>query len=82
MVRNGDRFFISNDRGELIIARLAPDGYHEISRTSLIKPTSRAIEPSRAGRRQLDAPGICQSTSVTRNDEEMIAVSLAVDDYK
>ena len=26
-VRNGDRYFITNDRGELIIAKLSPAGY-------------------------------------------------------
>src|SRR5262249_46490831 len=40
IVRNGDRFFINNDHGELIIAKLSPAGYQEISRTRLIKPTS------------------------------------------
>ena len=50
MVRNGDRYFINNDRGELIIARLAPTGYSEISRAFLIRPTSAA-----GGRRELGA---------------------------
>jgi outer membrane protein assembly factor BamB len=40
LVKNGNRYFINNDRGELIIARLSREGYLEISRTSLIKPTS------------------------------------------
>ena len=40
IVRQGNRFFINNDRGELIIARLSPKGYEEISRTTLLKPTS------------------------------------------
>ena len=26
-VRNGDRYFINNDRGELVIARLSPKGF-------------------------------------------------------
>jgi hypothetical protein len=29
LVRHGDRFFINNDRGELIIAKLSPVGYEE-----------------------------------------------------
>ena len=40
MVRNQDRYFINNDRGELIIAKLSPQGYQEVSRTKLIEPTS------------------------------------------
>ena len=38
-VRNGDRYFINNDRGELVIAKLSPEGFEEISRTRLIEPT-------------------------------------------
>lgn len=40
IVRNGDRLFINNDRGELIIVKPSAHGYHEISRTHLIAPTS------------------------------------------
>ena len=40
IVRHGDRYFINNDRGDLIIARLSPKGYEEIDRTTLLKPTS------------------------------------------
>ena len=42
-VRNGDRYFINNDRGELIIAKLSPRGYEEISRSQLISPTHPQI---------------------------------------
>ena len=33
IVRHGDRYFINNDRGELIIAKFSPQGYQEIGRT-------------------------------------------------
>ena len=77
MVRQGDRVFINNDRGELIIARLAPDGYHEISRTHLIKPTSPP-----GNRRELRAvnwshPAYANKRIYARNDEEIISASLA-----
>ena len=67
--------FINNDRGELIIAKLAPDGYHEISRTPLIKPTTRW------GRRLVNRPHPAYANKhlFTRNDEEIISVSLAAD---
>ena len=82
MVRNGNRVFINNDRGELIIARLAPDGYHEISRTQLIKPTSPP-----GNRRELvfinwSHPAYANKHIYVRNDEEIISYSLAADDYK
>ena len=40
MVRHGDRYFVNNDDGYLIIARFTPEGYVEIDRTRLIDPTS------------------------------------------
>lgn len=78
LVRNGDRYFINNDRGELIIAKLSPQGYQEISRTTLIKPTATAG----IGRREMKAvnwthPAYANRTLYTRNDEEIIAVSLS-----
>ena len=75
IVKHGDRVFINNDRGELIIAKLAPDGYHEISRTPLIKPTTRS------GRRLLNKPHPAYANKhiITRNDEEIISVSLAAE---
>jgi outer membrane protein assembly factor BamB len=82
MVRNGDRFFINNDRGELIIARFAPDGYHEISRTQLIKATSRAPNRRELGAVNWTHPAYANRHLYTRNDEELIAITLAVGDYK
>src|SRR5256885_6728940 len=32
ITKNGDRFFLATERGDLIIARLSPKGYEEISR--------------------------------------------------
>jgi outer membrane protein assembly factor BamB len=76
IVRQGDRYFINNDRGELIIAKLSPQGYQEISRANLIRPTS-----SPGNRRELGAvnwthPAYANRHLVTRNDEEIISVSL------
>jgi outer membrane protein assembly factor BamB len=73
IVRNGDRVFIHNDRGELIIAKLAPDGYHEISRTPLIKPTV----PFARRVRITAHPAFANKHFITRNDEEIISISLA-----
>jgi hypothetical protein len=64
------------------MARLAPDGYHEISRTSLIKPTSRASNRRELGAVNWTHPAYANRHLYTRNDEEMIAVTLAADDYK
>lgn len=77
IVRNGDRYFINNDRGELIIAKFSPDGYSEISRASLIGPTTKAG----ANRRQKGAvnwshPAYANGHVFARNDEEVRAVDL------
>ncbi len=74
-VRNGDRYFLFNERGELIIARLDPEGYHEISRAQLIEPTTGQLG---------DRGGVCWSHPAfankcifARNDKEIVCASLA-----
>ena len=79
IVRNGDRYFINNDRGELIIARFSPEGYEEIDRTDLIAPTS---DPG--NRRQLKTvnfshPAYANRHVCARNDEEILCASLAAE---
>ena len=81
MVKNGNRIFMNNDRGELIIARLHPTGYEEISRTALIAPTSPP-----GNRRELRNvswvhPAYANRHIYMRNDEEIVAFSLAAADY-
>jgi outer membrane protein assembly factor BamB len=86
MVRNGDRYFINNDRGELIIAQFSPDGYNEIDRTKLIEPTSNSRYGSRGGRRRpqdrivnWSHPAYANRHIFARNDNEIICASLAKD---
>src|ERR1700743_1458580 len=38
IVKNGERFFLFNEKGDLIIAKLSPKGYDEVSRAHLIAP--------------------------------------------
>jgi outer membrane protein assembly factor BamB len=79
IVRNGDRLFIANDRGELLIVKPSPDGYHEIGRTQLIKPTS----PPQNRRELINVawshPAFANKHIYARNDEEIICASLAAD---
>jgi hypothetical protein len=79
MVRNGDRLFINNDRGELIIVKPTPSGYQEVGRTQLIKPTS----PPQNRRQLVNVnwmyPAYANKHIYARNDEEIICVSLAAD---
>jgi outer membrane protein assembly factor BamB len=76
IVRNGDRYFINNDRGELIIAKLSAKGYQEISRTQLIKPTTNPGNRRELGAVNWSHPAYANRHIVVRNDEEIISMSL------
>jgi outer membrane protein assembly factor BamB len=73
LIRNGDRFFLPNEKGDLIIARLTPEGYKEISRTHLLEPTNTA-----AGRDVVwSHPAFANRSVYARNDKELVCASLA-----
>ncbi len=73
IIKNGDRFFLYNEKGDLIIARLSPRGYEEISRAHLLDPTNSA-----GGRKVVwSHPAFADRCVFTRNDKEIICVSLA-----
>ena len=77
IVRNGDRYFVNNDRGELIIAEFAPEGYREISRTQLIAPTSDPGNRRELGTVNFSHPAYANRSVCARNDEEILCASLA-----
>ncbi len=86
LVQNGDRWFVTNETGELIIARFTPAGYEEVDRTRLLEPTTR----TRGGasgrwddRTVLWAhPAFANQHVVVRNDAEVVRLSLAAEDYE
>jgi len=70
---NGDAVFLFTDEGNLIRAELTPQGYREISRAHLLKPTSILFT-----RKFAWAPPVFANRCVfARNDEELVCVSLA-----
>lgn len=72
IVKNGSRFFLFNEKGDLIIANLSPRGYEEISRAHLLEPTGSA-----AGRPVLwSHPAFANRHFFARNDKEIISVDL------
>jgi len=80
MVRNGDKTWLFNELGELVIARLSPAGFDEISRAKLIEPTK--VQLRRRGGEQ----GVCWAHPAyanrhvfARNDESLVCASLAAD---
>ena len=76
IVRHGDRYFINNDRGELIIAKLSPAGYREISRTKLIQPTSRVSRRRELGAVNWSHPAYANKHIFARNDKGILCASL------
>jgi outer membrane protein assembly factor BamB len=76
IVRQGDRgnrFWLFNDSGDLVIAELTPEGYKEIDRAHLIEPTNTAF-----GRDVVWCmPAFANKRMYVRNDAECICVDLA-----
>jgi outer membrane protein assembly factor BamB len=73
LIKQDDRYFLPNEKGDLIIARLLPDGYHEISRAHLLEPTNTA-----AGRDVVwSHPAFANRCVYARNDKELVCASLA-----
>jgi outer membrane protein assembly factor BamB len=73
LVKHADRFFIFNERGELILARLTPLGYEEIDRMKLLEPTNR--DPGRMV--VWSHPAFANRSVYARNDQEIVCLSLA-----
>jgi outer membrane protein assembly factor BamB len=73
IVKNGERFFLFNEKGDLIIARLNAAGYEEVSRAHLLEPTNTA-----AGRDVLwSHPAFAKRHIYVRNDKEIICADLS-----
>jgi len=64
-VKNGDKVWMFNERGDLILSKLSPEGYNEISRAKLIEPTESQL-PQRGGIAQLSAAAISARRGATR----------------
>jgi outer membrane protein assembly factor BamB len=75
MVRNGDNTWMFNERGELLIAQLSPDGFKEISRAKLIEPTRDQL--SQRGGVCWSHPAFAYRHVFARNDVALVCASLA-----
>jgi outer membrane protein assembly factor BamB len=79
LIKNANRFFIVNEKGDLIIARLTPQGYQEVSRAHILDPDSQSRQ-STSGRNVLwSHPAFADRCVFMRNDKEIVCVSLAVE---
>jgi outer membrane protein assembly factor BamB len=73
LIPHEDRYFIANEQGDLIIARLDGLGYHEISRAKLVDPTRRV-------QRRMTIwshPAFAMKSVFARNDKELVRVDLS-----
>jgi outer membrane protein assembly factor BamB len=77
MVRNGERMFMFNERGELVIGKLSPKGFQQISRAKLLAPTTDQL-------RRRDGvcwahPAYAYKHIFARSDKELVCASLAAE---
>ncbi len=73
LVRNGKHWYITTEQGELIIAKLSPEGYQELGRARMVEPTAENW-----GRKIVwSHPAFAHQCVFSRNDKEIVCYSLA-----
>ena len=77
MTRNGERMFMFNERGELVIGTLSPKGFHEISRAKLIAPAGDQFKAR--GSVCWSHPAYAYKHIFARSDKELVCASLAAE---
>ena len=73
LVKNADRFVIFAETGHLILAKLSPKGYEEISRAKILEPTLSTFDRTMVW----SHPAFANKCVYARNDKELVCVSLA-----
>jgi outer membrane protein assembly factor BamB len=73
LIAHEDKTIIANEQGELIFARLRPEGYQELSRMPIIEPTGKAQRRSIVW----SHPAFAHRSVFVRNDEKIRRISLA-----
>lgn len=74
-VRQGDRVWMFNERGELLITRLSRQGYEELSRAKLLEPTEDQLR--QRGGVCWSHPAFAERAVFARNDRELVRADLA-----
>ncbi|MEM8955213.1 MAG: PQQ-binding-like beta-propeller repeat protein [Verrucomicrobiota bacterium] len=70
-----DQFFIFNEIGDLIIAKLTPDGYEEVDRFHAVDATNNAFDRPVVW----TTPAYAEKSAFIRNDKELIRVDLSAE---
>lgn len=75
VVRQGDsdRYWLFNESGDLILARLTPTSYEELGRQNILKPTGDAFGRSVTW----SHPAFASQAVFARNDKELVCIDLA-----
>jgi outer membrane protein assembly factor BamB len=73
LVKNGELYYLFNERGELIIAKLSPAKYEEVSRAKLLEPEAVIFGRSVVW----SHPAYANRCVYARNDKEIACYSLA-----
>lgn len=73
IIPHGDRYFLFNEQGDLIHAKLSPSGYEELGRLHLIEPDNR---DARTRNVVWSHPAFANGHILVRNDHELVSVSL------
>jgi outer membrane protein assembly factor BamB len=75
VVKNGDHYFLFAETGDLVIAKLSPKEYTEVSRAHLLDPNDRVF-----GRKVVwSHPAFANKCIFVRNDKEIACYSLAAE---
>ena len=73
IVKNGDRYFIATEQGELILANMTPNGFTEKGRFKMLEATS----PTSNREVVWSHPAFANQCVFARNDQEIVCYSLA-----
>jgi outer membrane protein assembly factor BamB len=72
IVRAGELFYLFNELGELVLAKMSPTGYQELAREKIIDQTNNAF-----GRKVVwSQPAFANGCIYVRNDEKLVCVPL------
>jgi outer membrane protein assembly factor BamB len=84
LVEQDGRFFLFNELGDLIIARLDPKGYHEVGRAHVLEPTNGMARMPGQGPRLVvwSFPAFADRCLFARNDREIVCVDLSAADNR
>jgi outer membrane protein assembly factor BamB len=69
------RWFLFNERGELLIADLSPQGFKEHSRAKILEPTTEQLR--QRGGVCWSHPAFANKCIFARNDEKLVCINLA-----